>query len=184
MLGFGLSALAEFIPLPENQFVDFGIIAILLPWNVITVLILIFGKKYITIPRLGFVKFGEKRKKIKKRLLIFLIINVVVAFVLLFFRISGIFSSLQLNTSIESLIIGILFITLPFSVFAFFLDFYRLFFYAILSGLGFFFTELIYPLVGEPYDVLLSFGAIGIIITTIGLIYLVQFLLKYPLSEK
>lgn len=184
ILGFGLSALAEFIPLPENQFVNFGVITILLPWNIITLLILVFGKKYITTPRLGFVKFGEIRKKTKKKLLIILLINAVVACILLFFRISNFFHPLHLNASIESLVIGILFITLPFSVIAYFLDFYRLFIYATSSGLGFFFTELIYPIVGEPYDVLLSFGAIGVTIITIGLVYLAQFLHKYPLSKK
>jgi hypothetical protein len=184
MSGFGLTAFAEFIPLPEDQFVDWAIIAVLLPWNLVAVLILYFGKKYITIPRLGYVKFGEKRKKANARLIIFLIANIVVAFLLPTFIISGFFSALPLNTSMQAILIGMLFIALPFSILGVVLNFYRLLVYALFSSLGFFFTELSYLVVGEPFDVLISFGSIGIVITIVGLAYLVQFVRRYSLNKK
>ena len=184
MLGFGLTAFAEFIPLPENQFIDWAIIAVLLPWNLMAVLMLFFGKKYITIPRLGYVKFGEKRKKTRWRLFMFLIVNIVVAFMLPVFIISGFLSSLPFNILIQAILIGVLFITLPLSILGILLDFYRLLIYALFSGLGFFFTELSYLGVGEPFDVLLSFGSIGIIIIIIGTAYLVRFMHRYPLNKR
>jgi len=183
-LGFGLSTLAELIDLPENQFFDLGVIIILIPWNMTTVLFLYLGKKFITIPRLGFVKFGARRKKTRKRLIIFLIINVVFAFLFLILSFSGISSMFQLNPLLDPLLVGLLLITFPLSIFAFFLDFYRLIFYSILAGLGFFISELFYPLVGSLYDILLSFGLIGIIIFTSGLFYLTKFLRKYPISRE
>jgi hypothetical protein len=184
MLGFGLTAFAEFISLPENQFVDWAVIAVILPWNLMAVLILFFGKKFITIPRLGYVKFGEKRKIATLRLFIFLIINLIVAFLLPIFISYGWFSSLPLNTSFQAVLIGILFITLPLSVLGIVLDFYRLLVYALFSGLGFFFTELTYLMVGEPFDVFVSFGSIGIVIIIIGFVYLLRFIHKYPLNKK
>ena len=184
MLGFGLTALAEFIPLPENQFIDWSIIAVLLPWNLMAVLILFFGKKFMTIPRLGYVKFGEKRKKTRWRLFLFLIVNIGIAFLLPAFIMSGFLSSFPLNILIEATLIGILFITLPISILGVLLDFYRLLIYALFSGLGFFFTELSYSVVGEPFDVLLSFGSIGIVIIIIGIVYLVRFIRRYPLNKR
>jgi hypothetical protein len=146
-------------------------------------LILFLGKKYITIPRLGFVKFGAKRKKTRKLLLVFLIINAAFAFILLFLSFFGATNLFQLHPLLDPLIIGLLVITIPLSVFAFFLDFYRLIFYSILAGLGFFLSELFYPITGEPFDLIVSFGLIGFIIIIIGLIYLIKFLQKYPLSK-
>ncbi|MFW9950828.1 MAG: hypothetical protein ACFFKA_11980 [Candidatus Thorarchaeota archaeon] len=163
---------------------DWAIIAVLLPWNLSAILILIFGKKYLTIPRLGYVKFGEKRKKAKLRLFIFLSANIVVALLLPTFAISGFFSALPLNTSIQALLIGILLITLPLSILGFILEFFRLLVYALLSGLGFYFTELSYLVVGEPFDVFLSFGSIGIVIIIIGFVYLIQFKHRYPLKRE
>jgi len=183
-IGFGLSTLADLLNLPENQFFDLGTIIILIPWNTATVLILYIGKKFITIPRLGFVKFGAKRKKTRKFLLIFLIINVALAFLLLILSFSGVSAWFQLNPLLDPLLIGLLIITLPLSFLAFFLEYYRLILYSILAGLGFFISEILYLLVGPIYDILLSFGLIGLIILTIGLIYLVKFLRKFPLTKE
>jgi len=181
-MGFGLSTLGDLLNLPENIFFDLGTIIILIPWNIATILILILGKKFITIPRLGFVRFGARRKKTRKLLLIFLIINVCFAFLLLILSFSGVSAWFQLNPLLDPLLIGILVITLPLSILAFFLEYYRLIFYSILAGLGFLISEFFYLVVGPIYDILLSFGLISLIILTIGLIYLVKFLRKYPLS--
>ncbi len=172
-LGFGFSALA-------NQIFDLGTIIILIPWNIATVLILCLGKKFLTIPRLGFVKFGNKRKKTRKFILIFTTINVAFALFLLILSYIGLSGWFQLNPLLDPLIIGFLVITFPLSIFGFFLDFYRLIFYSILAGLGFFLSELFYPITGSPFDIFLSFFLIGFTIVIIGLIYLIKFLQEYP----
>ncbi len=182
-LGFGFSTLANLMDLPENQIFDLGTIIILLPWNIATVLFLCLGKKFLTIPRLGFVKFGNKRKKTRKLLLIFLIINVVFALFLLILSFIGLSGWFQLNPLLDPLIIGLLIITFPLSILGFFLDFYRLIFYSILAGLGFFLSEIFYPITGSPFDIFLSFFLIGFTIVIIGLIYLIKFLQEYPRTK-
>jgi len=179
-LGLAVAFFGDIFGLPE----ELGSMIIVLFWNTITVLFLILGKKYITIPRIGYVKFGAKRKKTKKRLLAFLVFNIVLAFLFLFVNISGTFELLNIGGIIEPLVIGLLLITVPLSVLAYFLEFNRLYVYAIFFGLGFFNSELLYPFVGSPLDIFLSQGLVGIAVSSIGLIYLIQFLRKYPSSKK
>ena len=162
---------------------ELGSMIIILCWNSLTVLFLILGKKFITTPRIGFVKFGIKRKKLKKRMLGFLIFNLILAFLFLFVNISGIFELFNIGGFIEPLVVGLLLITVPLSILAYFLEFHRLYIYAILFGLGFFNSELLFPLVGSPLDLFLSQGLIGIIVILIGSGFLIQFLRKYPLSK-
>jgi len=178
-LGMGIAPFGETLGLPE----ELGTMIIILCWNSMTVLFLILSKKYITIPRLGFVKFGAKRKKLKKKLLAFLVFNLILAFIFFFVSIIGIFESLNIGGFIEPLVIGLLLITVPLSILAYFLEFHRLYIYAIIFGMGFFNSELLYPLVGSPSDLFLSLGLIGIIVILIGLVYLIQFIRKYPSSK-
>jgi len=179
-LGLSIATFGDTFGLPA----EVGSMIIMLCWNTIAVLFLILGKKFITIPRIGFVKFGAKRKKLKKRLLAFLIFNVFLAFLLLFVNISGFFKSLNIGGLTEPLVVGLLLITVPLSILAYFLEFNRLYIYAIFFGLGFFISELLYPLVGSPLDLFLSLGSVGIVVIFIGLVYLVLFLRKYSLSQK
>ena len=179
-LGLAIAPFGDTFGLPG----DVGSMIIILCWNIIAVLFLTLGKKFITIPRIGFVKFGAKRKKMKKRLLAFLIFNMILAFLLLFVNISGFFAALNIGSLTEPLVVGLLLITVPLSILAYFLEFHRLYVYAILFGLGFFFSELLYPLVGSPLDLFLSLGFIGFAVFSIGLVFFVQFLRKYPLSQK
>ena len=174
VIGFALIFYLNFLGLEEPQIIIF-----LCCWNIIPICILSFGKKYITPKRIGSVKFGEKRKKTKKRLTYFLTVNV---FILLLFSVLtplGLFELIPLEGLMVPLILG-LFITIPLSIVAYFLDFSRLYVYSIFFGLGYLLSELFYPLVGTPLDFLLSFGVPGIIITLIGLYFLICFLKKYP----
>ena len=98
-------------------------------------------------------------------------------------NISGIFESLNIGGLIEPLIVGLFLITVPLSILAYFLEFHRLYVYAILFGLGFFNSELLYPFVGSPLDLFLSQGLIGIAVILIGLGHLIQFLRKYSTSK-
>jgi len=178
-LGLAVASFGDIFGLPS----ELGSMIIILCWNSITVLFLILGKKFITIPRIGFVKFGTKRKKLKKRMLGFLIFNLILAFLFLFVNLSGIFERLNIGGLIEPLVVGLLLITIPLSILAYFLEFHRLYIYAILFGLGFFNSELLFPLVGSPLDLFLSQGLIGIIVILIGSVFLIQFLRKYPSSK-
>ncbi|NVM37076.1 MAG: hypothetical protein HWN81_15875 [Candidatus Lokiarchaeota archaeon] len=151
--------------------------------NIIAFLIFFLGKKFITIPRLGIVKFGQKRKSKQQKLKLFLFIFFILNIIFLILPFTDLVNFIQFKPLIIALILGLGAITLPFVVVAYFLDFIRLYFYAILAGLGFFLTELLYPIVGTPLDILLPFGITGGVIVVIGLYYFITFLKKYPLTK-
>ncbi|MBY8988710.1 MAG: hypothetical protein KGD61_09670 [Candidatus Lokiarchaeota archaeon] len=165
----------------------FGYLLVYLLMIVPTLLILFLGKKYITIPRIGFVKFGLGRKVRKVRLRTFLLIMVLINIVVLILTIGGQFSNflkeLPFNRYVVPLFIGLTFITVPLSIVGYFMEFERLYLIGILAGFGFFIAELLYPIVGSPLDSALSMGVIGAIIISWGLYFFIRFLRKYPLSK-
>jgi len=180
ILNMGLATLlGSLFNLPEI----WNIIIPSLVWNIMAFLVFYFGKKFITIPRIGFVKFGPKRKskqlKLKLILFAFFIMNILL-FVLPF---TGLIRNIQLEPLLLTLILGMGVLTFPFCVVAYFLDFTRLYYYAFLAGIGLFLTELLYPIVGSPLDTFFSYGITGGAIVVIGLYYFIQFLKEYPLSE-
>ncbi|NHJ22797.1 MAG: hypothetical protein EAX91_17770 [Candidatus Lokiarchaeota archaeon] len=179
ILGLGVAPFGDIFGLPA----ELGSMVIVLFWNTMAVLFLILGKKLITVPRIGYVKFGAKRKKAKKRLLGFLLFNVILAVFFLFINLSGLFETLNIGGLTQPLLVGLLLISVPLSILAYFLEFHRLYVYAIFFGLGFFISELLYPLVGSPLDIFLSLGLEGIAVILIGLIYLIKFLRKYPSTK-
>lgn len=156
-------------------------IIIITIWYVSAFFFFFIGKKKITQPRMGFVKFGKKRKSKKIKLSIFLMFMVSVNIIFLFLPLSGF--ELTLNPLIFLLIVGLVFITLPLCVIAYFLEFDRLYLMAIMGGLGLFISELIHPVVGNPLHMLLTYCPIGGIIVVWGAIVLIRFIKKYPLPK-
>ena len=177
IMGMGFPWLGGFFGLPET--VD--VLVTIMSWDIGAMIILFLGKKYITQPRMGFVKFGQIRKKRNKFLTLFLGIMVVFTIVTFIFTLLGIFQ-LQIPGFLVMLLIGLLFITLPFSLLAYFLQLKRLYLYAILGGFGLFISELLAPIIGAPYHDIVTFGGIGLVITLTGLTIFLKFLQKYPLK--
>ena len=180
ILSMGLSTLlGSLLNLPE--FLNTIIPVLVL--NIIALLVFYLGKKFITIPRIGFVKFGPKRKSKQQKLKLILFAFFILNIILLFLPFAGLISNIQLEPLILALLLGMGVLTFPFCVVAYFLDFTRLYYYAFFAGLGFFLTELLYPIVGSPLDTFFSYGITGVAIVVIGLYYFIRFLKKYPLSE-
>ncbi|MFW9881639.1 MAG: hypothetical protein ACFFG0_51900 [Candidatus Thorarchaeota archaeon] len=150
---------------------------------VIGLLIFILGKKYITVPRIGYVKFGKKRKSKQLKLKIFLLIMLAVNMILVILPLTGILNYVNIQPFLITLMLGFGVFTLPLSVVAYFLDFTRLYYYAFSVGIGLFLTDLLTPIIGAPFDIIIIFCPIGGIIILIGLGYLISFLKKYPLSN-
>ncbi|MFX0177993.1 MAG: hypothetical protein ACFE85_17385 [Candidatus Hodarchaeota archaeon] len=150
----------------------------------ITFLIFFIGKKFIVVPRMGFVKFGPKRKADKRKLIIFASINTLILLVFFLLTIAGIFQNIQIDVIIFPIFIGVCFIWLPLSVVAYFLKYNRLFLYSLIGGLSFILSELLYPFLGFPLNDFLLFGISGGVIIIIGIVYFILFLKKYPLSKK
>ena len=158
------------IPRPATSFI----------FPMIACLIFFTGKKFITIPRIGRVKFGPKRQAAKKKLriaLVFFVLVTWIAFILTATRIVRIrpFEGLS-----GALVIDLLFIAVPLSVIAYFLDFDRLYVYAVMYGLTYPFAEFLSPHVGTPLDGIIAFGIPGGIGLVTGLVYFIQFLRTYP----
>ncbi len=151
--------------------------------NTIAFLLFFLGKKYITVPRMGIVKFGPKRKSKQLKLKLFLSAFFILNLFLLILPFTGLINSIQLEPLLISLLLGIGFFAFPFCVVAYFLDFTRLYFYGFLAGIGLFLTILLTPIVGSPLDTLLTYGSFGGAIVVIGLYYFIHFLKKYPLSK-
>ncbi|GAG81078.1 unnamed protein product, partial [marine sediment metagenome] len=146
-----------------------NVVVTIFSWDIGAMLILFLGKKFITTPRMGFVKFGQIRKKRNKFLALFLGLMVVFTVITFILTLLGMFQ-LQLPGFLVMLLIGLLFITLPFSILAYYLQLKRLFLYALLGGLGLFISELLLPIFGAPFHDIITFGGIGLVITITGLI--------------
>ncbi|MFW9773469.1 MAG: hypothetical protein ACFFBY_10940 [Promethearchaeota archaeon] len=180
ILGFGFSWTRIFFEIFE----PLDLMIILLIWNTATFLIYYLGKKFITTPRLGIVKFGEKRKTRQRHLKIFLLINVLFGFIVFILTFFGLLEFLAIGGSLTPLLIGLTSFTIPFSIIAYFLGFNRLYIYSIIAGFSFFISDLIYHFLGSPLDSILGFGVPGGIIVTIGIVFLSKFLRRYPNPKK
>jgi hypothetical protein len=176
--GMGIYTIPQLFGLDDTL----SLIMILMIWDFSLVPLLVIGKKLITIPRMGFVKFGRKRVVKKVKLAIFLLFMVGLNVIFLFLPFSGL--NIRLNAFTTMLIIGILFITVPICVVAYFLQFERLYLIAIMGGLGLSLAELLRPIVGSPLHSIITFGIVGGIITVWGIVILSRFLKEYPSPKK
>ena len=152
--------------------------------NILAFLIFYLGKKYITIPRIGYVKFGPKRKSKQLKLKIFLLLMLIVNVILFVLPLTGIINFVEIAPLFLSLLLGFGVFTFPFCVIAYFLDYTRLYYYAFSVGIGYFLSEFLTPIVGYLLDIIIIFGITGLIIVLIGLYYFIHFLKKYPLSKQ
>jgi len=151
----------------------------LMPLYLIPVLFLMLTKKYITIPRMGVVKFNKRRKRksatfiaVMTSVLLFLVILTIVL------KTNYLPEGIASRILISAIILSICFAT------AFFLNFNRLYIYGIVIAGAFNLNEYIRENPGflSEGGYAYLFAAVVILIT--GSIYLIKFLKKYPLSTK
>lgn len=142
------------------------------------------GKKYITLPRLGQVKFGEQRRRRKLTLAIILGIIVAIQVIIVLFSIAawnnpGLVSGLGFTTGDldrEKLlvsVVGALFVGPSMALVAYFNDFPRGYYIAVVLSLAVFF--LIW------FDQPMYLLAAGALILIPGLVFFVRFLIEHPL---
>jgi hypothetical protein len=144
----------------------------LIPW---------LGKRYVTIPRLGAVEFGPKRKS---RGRLFALILAAILFLQMpvilmavgrsFFGSSG--ESLGLPLAIGMLVVPLI------AVAAYFMDFPRMYIYALVLSFGILHSGFMFRFVGEPFNSLISFGTAATVVLAYGLMLLFGFMKKYPKS--
>ena len=144
----------------------------------------ILSKKYLIKPRIGFVKFGHKRKVRKLTIIVILFVNMVFLLILFLVNLSNNGGVFSLPYNIEYLLEGLLFLTVPLCFVAYFLQFNRLYVYALLLGCGLFLADVSSLLVPIPFNLLFSYLLLGGIMIMIGTIFLIRFLKKYPLPKE
>ena len=170
-------SLSHLLPNPFDFFVTFIFIGIWL-------FFFLTAKKFITKPRLGIVKFGLKRKGRKLKTLIVLSINLIILLILYIIRFTNPELNLEFPGYVDGLILGLLFITAPVCFAAYFIQYPRFYLYGILLGISFFLSDIFSIFIPEPFDTLIVFSLISGIIIIMGIMYLIKFLQKYPLSKE
>lgn len=171
----GVSAFLDRLELTETAamgiYIGLLILAMLGMWA---------AKRFITVPRLGRVKFGTERQKRRKKTSLVLFASVVFGFIL-FLVLGGVARgeiSRELPWDVIIPTAWALNMLLVFGLMGYFLDFERMYFiglvYAIVLPLDFLLKEI-----GTPNKPFMFFMA-GILIITVGVVYLVRFLRNYP----
>ena len=180
-LGLLLLAMAVWALLSDVGFSESWGMAIFIGLEVLAMLVLWIGKKLITVPRMGRVKFGPKRKAKLSWVRVILFISVLVG--------AGVFiAALAMRTSRPEWLNGTFVFPaawmvnamVVFSLGAYFLDFSRLYLIGVMYAL-----PVPLDIVFRQFsDIDLSFIAFGVpamVILIVGLVVFARFLREYPL---
>jgi hypothetical protein len=143
---------------------------------IVPALFIIIAKKYITAPRMGLVKFSRERNK--KMYTLFLVMTISIVF-LLMLTIKGLLQQLPMT----SLIVGAIVFIIPCSI-AYFLNWDRMYIYAVLFTLSFALNEMTIAKTGVIASGAYAWLISGMMITLVGIVYLLRFMNKYPLPKK
>ena len=180
-LGLLLLAMAVWALLSDVGFSESLGMAIMIGLEVLAMLVLWAGKKFITVPRMGRVKFGPKRRAKLNWVRVVLFISVL-AGAAVFLVASAMRGNRPewLNAAFFAPAAWVVNAMVVFSLGAYFLDFSRLYLigvmYALPVPLDILFRKLA--------DIDLSFMAFGVpamVILVVGLVVFVRFLRDYPL---
>jgi hypothetical protein len=132
----------------------------------VALVVFFIGKKTITIPRIGKVKFGHTRRDRQLKVFAMIIVSLIAIMALLLLPQLGI-----ALTNIPTSPIMAIWIALFFAMLAYLIDFKRLYAY----GLMFATSEVIWGVYGEPLGPISNI-IFGIIVVTIGLTIFSRFL--------
>ena len=146
---------------------------------VVPVVFIILSVRYIAQPRMGMVKLSKRRVRNNKRLITALTIFLIVMVTLTVF---GNTSTISEFISPKWIVIGIIFFVCI--AIAYFMRFDRMYLYAYLLSGTFYLSEEIREIPGIISDGGYAYLFASIVLISIGFVYLVKFLKKYPLPEK
>ncbi|MBN2258634.1 MAG: hypothetical protein JW704_12605 [Anaerolineaceae bacterium] len=143
-------------------------------------ILFILGKKHITVPRLGAVKFGIKRKRRK------MILAAILSMTVLLMTMGVIAAPSWLHSEVDDLALrGLmdllvplsagLFVTVIIGVIAYFIEYYRGLYIAMLFGLGIY--------IDMTFDLPAAMLVFGVLAAIPGVILLLRFIKKYPIQS-
>jgi len=145
-------------------------------------LIILLGKRFITVPRIGVVKFNQKRTKSRNKIGFLIAILIPITIVLVVLTYLGLY-----NIKVGGFIVPIgagVFVLILLSFIAYIMDYPHFYLYAVSIGLGIPLAGLLKPIFGEPLHYLISFGISGALILIYGIITLIKFIKKYPIINE
>jgi hypothetical protein len=132
------------------------------------------GKRFITIPRLGAVEFGEKRKS-RRQYTVLIGIGAIILILplLIIMSAQGFPGGLTWRTAglIAAPVVAIA---------VYFMDYPRMYIYAAALLFSILESEMLISYVGTPLNFFISFAIPGVAILVFGLKLLVSFMKKYP----
>ncbi len=134
--------------------------------------LLIAAKKWITVPRMGLVKFGPERRAKRRKTVFIASVAVLLTMLLLAFTMAGRIGWIRDNHTAFSFLLGAG-IWLIFSVMAYMQDFHRLYVIGGLFAVAIATSELL----GSSVPLLIT----GLLAFTGGAVLFVRFLRRYPL---
>jgi hypothetical protein len=145
-----------------------------------------FLKKKYVIPRTGKVKYGKKRKRRKRWLIIIILFFVIITSLVFLIDLSdNIYLGNMLFEGFAVLLfIATFFVLFPLVIIAYFIDFPRMYIIALMGFLGILLIEVFHLFNMSPYNFVIIFGSIGLIVLTWSLIIFLRFLKKYPISNQ
>ena len=140
----------------------------------ISILIVPLGKRYITIPRVGLVKFGPARIMNQLKMLVIIAIAISATFILYFIQVYVDDPPAYLGSIWIASLVAIIF-----GAIGYFMNNFRLVVYGMMWASG----EILWRIYGEPTGPLLML-TFGIIIVFIGVFVTLRFIQNYPLPPK
>jgi hypothetical protein len=184
-LGGQLLILAAGVLLSNTGLEEVWIMTALVLMQVMILLVFIFGKKRITVPRMGVVKFGPKRKSKLRKSRIILFCSVILG--LVFFLIGAMIIRSYPAGRLKLLLVlpaaWIVNCIVVFSFLAYYLDCTRFYAYGLLFALPIPIGMLVKDLIGVNI-VHIAFAFSAILILAVGTMLLVRFLREYPLTAR
>ncbi len=154
-------------------------ISIYVPLMFLCPAIYALGKKYITVPRLGFVKFGPKRKARSKKMFIGLVITQLILLIILVLSITK-----AVDLGVAGSILVTLNVLVALCLLAYYLDYPRMYLFAMLFAM----SEPIHYYLKNHTSVThigsIAYGIPGGIILLIGIVTFIRFLKRYPSTSR
>ena len=182
----GLILLSLGLPMMLNEFgwIDYETmtwpLVFALTLNIGALVFFIFGKKYITVPRLGFVRFGKSRKRKMRHVKLLLIISALIGLVTFFLVL---FKALPVGGETGIPVVGVIFgiqVLIVFSLAAYFMDFTRLYLYAFLFAVSLPLTFWLKKNDVLAYPSLYVFSLTAGPMLIIGWILFIRFIHQFP----
>jgi len=173
LMAMGANAYMSNIGIAENTglliFIGMEIAAMVVLWA---------GKKYITAPRIGLVKFGQKRRGRVHLVRLLLAVSVVLGFIMW-----GLFSNPNIDLRSMKTLMPIIWAANCLIVFgggAYLLDYNRLYIIGVLYAIAIPINEVLIATMNRNLSHL-ALGIPGVIVVGMGLVVLARFLQSYPI---